>query len=107
MSLSYSTMIAELQLGRLRGKIFDVTWDSSYPTGGEPISNAAVGLQNIVGTQLVGAKDATSAGIVPALVASTVKMLAMRCAGSGASLIEVTAAVDLSAVTHRVMFLGN
>ncbi len=78
MGLTFSRMIAELQLGTHRGKIFDVTFDSSYPTGGEDVSKASVGLQNITGALHLGAADATGAGIVPVYKPSTNKLLAMR-----------------------------
>ena len=140
--------------GQLRYKIWDVTFDNSYPTGGELVDAAQVGLQNIVGACCVGAADIASAGVVPFFKPSTGRILATRTGahshvlhfqtaaaanavtaaanqlrtaaaafdvagvpdstGEGGvvnaaqvAMTEVANATDLSAITLRLMFVGN
>lgn len=65
-------------LGRYRWVIKDVTFDDNYPTGGEAIDLSGIGLSQLMGGLYFGAKDATSAGIVPVVIPSTRKLMAMR-----------------------------
>lgn len=86
--------------GQLRYQIADVTFDSSYPTGGEALplisGKPSVGsISNVLGMIPLGAADATSAGVVLAYKPSTGKILAMRSgaatpAGTIASTLTVT-----------------
>lgn len=58
---------AETQLGRLRHVLADVTFDSSYPTGGEAFSAASLPgkhLKKIYGVQKVGGNAASNALLV-------------------------------------------
>ena len=48
--------------GEFFSRIYDVTFDSSYPTGGEAIAPASVGLKVIYGVRLLGVKNTTGAG---------------------------------------------
>lgn len=75
--------------GQIRYKTWDVTWDSSYVTGGELVDKSQVGLSSILGAQCLGVADAASGGILPAYIPSTGKMLAMR-SGLGTVIGNVT-----------------
>lgn len=64
--------------GQLRYKTWDVTFDSAYVTGGEPIDLSGIGLSNLIGGVCLGALDATSAAIVPMVDFDNNKLLAMQ-----------------------------
>lgn len=101
MALTYSKMIAEIKLGNLRGKIFDVTFDSSYITGGEPLSPAMIGIQNIVGSVQIGAKDATSGAVETKFIPGTTpKLMALRMGAHVHDLLFKNAAVADGATTR-------
>ena len=159
MGLSYSTERtrgANVQSGSLTGKIVDVTFDSSYASGGEALAPSAFGLRSLVSVQVVGGNAAAGGyhfhwdnvngklmafrspagsvtgnvtvgggtageplGITPdsnagaltknAATARTIPIatfLGAAPAIAAAALGEVTSAVDLSAVTVRLMGLG-
>lgn len=55
------TRIAWNTRGKLRESIVDITFDSSYPTGGEAISPSSVGLGTIYGMQQIGGNAAAGA----------------------------------------------
>lgn len=77
----------------------DVTFDSSYPTGGEAVTLSTLGLNSILFVQMPGAKVANllqydyAANKILAYVSST---------GS-----QVANTTDLSAVSFRARFVGN
>jgi hypothetical protein len=105
MSLTYTRISGgEGSWGQMRFKTFDVLFDNSYPTGGEALSPAMIGLANIVGAQQLGAKDATSAGIVPYFIPGTSpKLMAMRVTASG----TVAAPTFTGAAHSHVLNLKN
>ncbi len=84
-------------IGDLRYSLQDVAFDSSYPTGGEDLTPAEVGL----GTILTGeGNDVDTPGIYANYdVANSKLMLAV--AGS-----QPSNASDQSAVVARVLFIG-
>jgi len=83
MGLTYTRVSGgEGSWGQIRFKVFDVLYDNSYPTGGEVLSPAMIGLQNIVGSLQIGVKDATSGGVMTQFVpGATPKLMALRSAG--------------------------
>lgn len=94
-------------LGARKSKIVNVTFDSSYATGGEDFTPASLGFQEFY---LV--LPAPTAGYVFDYVASTKKLRAFRIpaldgnAASAAPLAEVSNAVNLSTVTCKVLVIG-
>ncbi len=89
----------EGQIGDLRYQVADVTFDSSYPTGGELLptgngSTPSVGsVSNVLGAAVWGVKDATSAGVVIRYVPSTGKLMCLRTgAFTGTGSVTGTAA---------------
>lgn len=89
----------------------DVTFDSSYPTGGEDVTPSAVGLRNIVRVVRVFEvypDGATSAAtntdgydVVPVITNTSVKLRAYTTSG------QVANTTDLSAVKKRFRFIGS
>lgn len=81
----------------------NVTFDSSYPTGGEAISASDVGLQGILDALVGGADDATYHGYW-----DNVNRLLKLYVEDGTSGIEAEAAntSDQSAVVLPVLFVG-
>lgn len=89
----------------------DVTFDSSYPTGGETVTPSAVGLRNIVRVERVfivypdesttAATDTDGKDVVPAITTTSVKLLVYT---NGA---QVANASDQSAVVKRFRFVGS
>ena len=51
----------EWEAGRIRGRTYDVQFDASYLTGGEPMTPDDVGLLSITGAYFLGAR--TAAGV--------------------------------------------
>ncbi|HEY7822294.1 MAG TPA: hypothetical protein VIG24_05655 [Acidimicrobiia bacterium] len=82
-----------------------VTFDSSYPTGGEAVTLAQLGL-----TRLDWLSVETTDGYVPAWDGSTsapkIKLFWVDTTVDGAPLAEVTAATDASAVVVRFHAVG-
>ncbi len=72
---------AEDVWGKHRTVLYDITLDSSYPTGGEAITPREVGLSIIKGAQVMGIKDATSGGVVVQWDYDSQKLMAFRSAG--------------------------
>lgn len=63
MALSYSIVQTGLQLdlGKLKGRMYDVTFDNSYTSGGMVVTPHDCGLLFVVGMQEVGGNSASSA----------------------------------------------
>lgn len=106
----------EGQFGDLRYQIADVTFDSSYPTGGEalPVGTGATpsvgGIQNVLGMQVIGVLDATSAAVVLQYKPSTGKILVMRVgtltpAGTISAPTFTGSAASLTATSSKPTFL--
>lgn len=98
----------EGQFGDLRYQIANVTFDSSYPTGGEalPLGTGGTptvgGIQKVLGAMYVGAADATSAGIIPVYKPSTGKILAMRVTATGTIAAPTFTGSALTAHSHTL-----
>jgi hypothetical protein len=82
-----------------------VTFDSSYPTGGEAVSLANLGLNRLDWLECL-----TTDGFVPAWDGSTsapkIKLFWVDTTVDGAALAEVTATTDASAVVVRFRATG-
>lgn len=82
-----------------------VTFDSSYPTGGEAISLGALGF-----TRLDFLATSTTDGYVPAWDGSTtapkIKMFWVDTTTDGAPMVEVTATTNLSTAVVRFLAFG-
>jgi hypothetical protein len=82
-----------------------VTFDSSYPTGGEAVSLADLGLSRLDWLECL-----TSDGFVPAWDGSTsapkIELYWVDTTVDGAALAEVTATTDCSAVVVRFRATG-
>ena len=82
-----------------------VTFDSSYPTGGEAISLVDLGL-----TRLDTLFVAPNGGYMPTWNASTtapkIKMFWVDTTTDGAALAEVPSTTDVSAVVVRIFAFG-
>ncbi len=91
------TEIRKGVVGDLRYSIQDVAFDSSYPTGGEDITPADVGLGTIL---MAEGNDVDTPGIVANFDPAASKMM-LAVAGA-----QPSNASDQSAVVARVLFLG-
>lgn len=97
-------------LGALKAVIVDLTFDSSYPTGGEVLDPALVGLTTIVAVQCgwaLHSTPTTAVGIVwnPA----TGKLIALYSTANAGNvaMAEATSTNDLSASTVRAIIYGT
>lgn len=98
-------------VGNKKVRTRDITFDSSYATGGESLTASDVGLRSVVAVATDGgAKNSAGTSLVPVRYDYTnAKLQAYRYDGASAGkafLEEVTAAVDLSAFTVRAVFTG-
>lgn len=87
--------LKRVNLSNLKGTIADVTFDSSYPTGGEALTPAQLGLSVV---DYLGAESA--AGYNFAYDRANKKLIAYT---AGA---QVTDKTDLSTVVARIFVVG-
>jgi hypothetical protein len=80
---------------------FDVTFDASYPTGGEPIDAKDIGGGNILGMLQVNA-DADAADHQIRFVPSSSTAGNLQVNDSSGEVADTT---DLSALTFRALFI--
>lgn len=103
----------EGQFGNLRYQIADVTFDSSYPTGGEPLPTgtggtpSVGGIQNVLAAIDVGVGSATAGGVVVRLVPSTGKMMAFRVTGTGTVAAPTFTGTAQPVVNNTPVFTGT
>ena len=96
--------------GNKRVRVYDVTFDSSYPTGGESLTASDVKLKKIefvLGSQVKNS-DGTSAHSVVYDYTNS-KLVAHQFDGSAAgvqSFEEVANTADLSTFSGRLAFIG-
>ena len=111
MALTYS-LRREGVLNNKRYVEADVTFDSSYPTGGEAVDHTLVGLKNIEAIELVfrvSPDGATSArtthgwNVVPVLT-DTAAVLLKTYATTDTETANTT---DLSGLVTRIRFVGS
>ena len=108
MAVSLSQVERSTVFGDRRIKFYTVTFDSSYPTGGEPLSAATLGFQRV---DFVMAEPAAAAAGTTAVIAKydyTNSTLQLFESGGAinAPLAEVTAAQDQSLTPCRIMVVG-
>lgn len=100
--------LTEDQWGSAKVMARDVTFDTSYDTGGETLAASAFGLKTLTGAVIIGG-NAASAGYSIRYVTSTGKLIVYYGdydnAGDG-PFIEVPATTNLSTVTVRVLGIG-
>jgi len=98
--------------GNRKVRIRDITFDSSYATGGESLTAADVGLKTVQAVATDGgAKNSAGTSLVPVRYDyAASKLQAYRYDGASAGkafLEEVANTVDLSAFTVRLMIWGQ
>lgn len=98
------------ELGPYRVKVSNVTFDNSYPTGGEPLTAAQLGLTTILSVICEQGVTATRTTAITAYydVAAS-KLVAYRIDGSPAgqaAIPEVASTTDLSTFTVRLIAIG-
>lgn len=91
--------------GKQRVRIGTVTFDSSYPTGGESVTAASFGLSEIHKLLVIGTRGS---GYIVEYVPSSGKLKALwvDTTVDGAALAEVADTTDLSAVVADVIAFG-
>jgi hypothetical protein len=104
MAVSYGAPVKDGVVGDLRYRVVDVTFDSSYPTGGEASAPSAYGL-----TDIICLIPLTASGYTPEYddTNSKIKMYWVDTTVDGAALAEVANTTNLSAVTVRFFVLGK
>jgi hypothetical protein len=95
--------------GKFFSRIYDVTFDSSYPTGGEAVSPASVGLKHIYGVRVLGVKDTTSAGYKVDWDYDNQKLIVSfgdNDAGADGVFAQVGNGVSVASLIVRLQFFG-
>lgn len=110
MALSNSR-VTRTTIGNKKLAVYDVTFDSSYPTGGESLTASDLALKKIESVSCDGgAKNSAGTSLVPVRYDYTnSKLQAYRYDGASAGkafLEEVANTVDLSAFTVRLTVIG-
>lgn len=105
MAITYSVDTPEL-VGRQRLVRGTITFDSSYPTGGEAVAVASLGLTALTRLDVFPGLGSSTTGYVPVWDGSTSspKVLALMGDNNNASdgpLIEVANTTNLSAFSFR------
>lgn len=90
-------------MGSLKYSVLDVTFDASYPTGGESLTHAQLGVEPV----LVNAVH-TAGGRELRYDYSNQTLMAFEeeAVAAGGPLVQTAAATDLSTVEARVFALG-
>lgn len=93
------------RFGQLNAVLADVQFDSSYPTGGEVLTEADFGFTVIYGLSFLGMTDGAGDGTVTSIVPNleTEATPKLVCYDGG---VEVTNATNLSGITARFLVLG-
>lgn len=90
------------KIGQMKAKFCDITFDASYPTGGEPITADMFGMQKILAIVAPA-----SSGYAVTYVRSTGKLIVRATgASSGAVFAEIANATDLSAIVLFAIVFG-
>jgi hypothetical protein len=95
-----------------RETVFDITGDTSYPTGGYLVTAAQLGLQRIHRIMRVEAPGTPASGMcvthLTAQVPDTDVLLEFSVAAAGsAGKVQATSTGDVSGTTKRMIALGN
>jgi hypothetical protein len=118
MALTVTTVTQPQVLGtELKCVTLQVTWDSSYPTGGETIDTSVYDMTTITGFQYMGDAKAdigyvfglTGTRAAGGITAATDTKIAAywQTDVTTSALIEVANTTDLSAVVHTVILWGK
>lgn len=105
------TKVATNVSGRIRERIVDVLMDSSYPTGGEPLTATDLGLKTVLTVNAVQKTVGTSIRIFQYDLTNS-KLLAFQqkdpaaAGGADIPLPEVADTTSLSTITVRVTARG-
>jgi hypothetical protein len=93
------------RFGQLNAVLADIKFDSSYPTGGEELTESSFGFRVIYGLDFLGMTDGAGDGTVTSIVANleTEATPKLICYDGGS---EVTNTTDLSGITARFLVLG-
>lgn len=100
-----------LTAGQLRGTVYDITFDSSYPTGGEALVAKDVGLDIILAAVQAGGRLTTGAAMTTQFLLNydpvTKKLQLFTSNGAAAALLlEFTNTGDASTRIFRMLFWG-
>lgn len=87
----------------LRFKVFDITFDSSYTTGGLSLTPAMLGFSRIIYIDVAGG---AGTGIFAAYDYTNQKIKAFWSNASGSKLGEVSPTTNLSGDTVRILVVG-
>jgi hypothetical protein len=101
MALTVS-IVEKFVVGSRQGVVADVTFDSSYATGGEAVTASMFGLRSTISSFPAGlARNASTGAVGVRYDAANAKLQAF----SGAT--EVASTTDLSAYVARVFVIGK
>ena len=101
-----------IEAGQLRGRVYDVTLDSSYPTGGEDIDPQNVGLDTILGVTELGGRLTTGAAATTQYLTfwdqanQKLQLFQDLAVAAAAPFGEVANATDVSTRVFRLLFWG-
>lgn len=101
--------VARGAFGHKRFVVTTVTFDSSYPTGGESLTAADLGLVSIDAVLPCAAVNATPVAVVTTYDKTNSKLLAFQADGAAsglASLAQVANTTDLSAFSTVICVIG-
>lgn len=95
------TILERLSLGNKRGTVVQITGPTSYPTLGEPLTAAQLGLHSVVRVDVENPVDST-----PAARNATYNHTAAKLMYFTAGATEVTNTTDLSTFVARATCIG-
>mgnify|MGYP001004344528 FL=1 len=104
------TKIAAFTSGNKRHRVYDVTFDSSYPTGGESLTASDVNLRKIEQLIVHGPATATRGGTTGVLATYDYTNAKLQAfwgnAGTASVLPEVTNTTDIATQICRITAIG-
>lgn len=97
-----------LSLGNVKARAVKVTFDSSYPTGGESFTPADLGLSEFIQLQITPRGEGANKGTVAQFDYTNKKILLFveEAVAAGGPLVEAANASDQSSVVVDVLVLG-
>ena len=104
------TKISAYTSGNKRHRVYDVTFDSSYPTGGESLTAADVNLRKIEQPSVPGPATATRGGTTGVLATYDYTNSKLQAfwgnAGTASVLPEVTDTTNVATQICRITAIG-
>jgi hypothetical protein len=102
---------SEWEAGRVRGRTYDVRFDATYPTGGEPMTPDDVGFLNLLGAQWLGVQLNSGASatttVLPVFNMFNGNLQAYETGDVVSTFLdEVANGEDISFNLYRIMFIG-